>query len=335
MKKLLSKCLGFLVPLCLIVLIPTLLYIDKDVHSDFGDKDNYSWKYNVQSLGDISTKKLLTSPVKYNSFILGSSRTAGVYACYLEKKITDSKFLHYTSWSDPIEGIYKKLKLVDSLGYPIDNVIMYLDTDYTFKFKGKCRPNDHYLVTGDTRAKYLFKHYQSFFSRMDLNKVKILLGAEIEGEAFPNWESDVFTNDYNHKCSDSIIATYGNIKNPKTFKAGIDSLKTSGFFYERPKKQTYQSSQISNFEHDVLLNIKALFKKHKTNYYIVITPLYSQLKFSDKDMKIIEDCFKGNVYDFSGKTEITDNIYNYPDKEHFTTSVSKHILDSIIKISPK
>ena len=69
-----------------LVLLICALYILKDPYEDFGNHTNYSWKFHFQALGDISTKKLLNSTVRYNTFILGSSRTTSLYACYLQKK---------------------------------------------------------------------------------------------------------------------------------------------------------------------------------------------------------------------------------------------------------
>ena len=103
-----------------------LMYLNKDPYLDFGVYSDYSWKYRFQQMGDLGTKKLLTkSKSSYNSFILGSSRTTGIYACYLEKINTNAKFFHYVNFNESIGGIYSKLYLLDSLGYSLDNIIIY------------------------------------------------------------------------------------------------------------------------------------------------------------------------------------------------------------------
>src|SRR6185369_17091608 len=125
MKRFVVNTICFFGILLLAVIPPTLLYIERDVYSDFGNYKNYSWKYNFQGLGDISTKKLINSSIAYNSFIFGSSRSAELYACYLNKKIKNARFFHYANWYETIGGIYAKLKLLDSLKYHLDNVIIY------------------------------------------------------------------------------------------------------------------------------------------------------------------------------------------------------------------
>jgi hypothetical protein len=310
-----------------------ILYLNKDPYLDFGVYTDYSWKYRFQQMGDLATKKLLTkTKASYNSFIMGSSRTTGIYGCYLEKKITNSKFFHYVNFNESIGGIYSKLYLLDSLGYRLDNIIIYLDTDTTFKNYGEVNFADHYLLTKKTKFKSQLEHFKLFMI-LNSDKINILLGNELKGESFPNWTSDLKTNDPNHICSDSIILSYKNhdkLKDKEYLKS-IDSLKKTGFMFKRDKMQKYEGNQISKIEFVLLTKIKGLFDKHKSNYYIIITPLYDQLKFSKSDIEKLNNVFKNKLYDFSGINKITDNEFNYPDRSHFLPYISKQIMDSILK----
>jgi hypothetical protein len=112
----------------------------------------------------------------------------------------------------------------------------------------------------------------------------------------------------------------------------IDSLKRQGVFYDRPDVQKYEDIQISPGEQKTLIGIKQIFDKHNTMYNIIITPLYDQSKFNRKDRDLIVSLFPGRVVDFSGKNEITEDVYNYPDRKHFQPYIMKNILDSIIKV---
>jgi len=313
-----------------IVLFFSILYVKRDVYYDFRTYKNYSWKYNFQVLGDVSTKKLLNSHTNYNTFIFGSSRTVSLYACYLQSILKNSKVFHYGSWNETIGGIYEKLKLLDSLGYHLDNVIFYLDTDFTFLGDGKCRPNDYYLFTHLKKFNYYFGHYEAFFSDLDLDKFKILLGQKVEGEIFPNWQSDTITNDYYH-CSDSLIIAYGKRNLSKAYYHKIDSLTKVGFLYKRYDVQKFKEKQISDPEIEMINGILGILNKHHSKYYAIITPLYDQLKFNEADMQILKKSFGNNLYDFSGINGFTEDKLNYPDKVHFTQYVSRQILDSIIK----
>jgi|GEM_PF-1300076 len=331
MRKFIVKIFSFSIVPFILILVPTLLYMKRDVYADFKQYNNYSWKYSFQQLGDLSTKKLLKAPNnKYNSFIFGSSRTTGVYACYLQHKIPNAHFFHYANWNESIGGMDEKLKLLDTLGYNISNVVIYLDTDNTFENDGVCHPSDHYLLTQKSERDYMLSHYKSFFSSLNADKIKILCGMPVSGGIYPNWESDPVTNDCKHFCTDSIIAAYGDVLHDEKFIHKMDSLKANGFLYKRSATQQYRPQQISAGEERMLLNIKRIFDKHNTSYYIVIAPLYDQEKFAPADMAILRRCFGSRLYDFSGINAITNNVYNYPDRKHFQPYISKMILDSVI-----
>jgi hypothetical protein len=326
------KLLKFSFVALIIFAIQFLLYFRADPYDDFKVKSNYSWKYSFQSLGDVSTKSLLASKRKHNSFIFGSSRSTGVYACYLEDKIPDSKFFHFASWNETIGGIHRKLVLIDCLKYSIDNVVIYIDTDFTFKGEGKCSELEHYLVLGESKYGYYWKHFQHFFSIVGVDKIKILFGKEPGERLYPNYQSDPIRNDHNHICKDLVIRDYGVIKSKTKYYKKIDSVRNNNNRFNRLGYETSsEKKQISNGEELMLSEIKKIFTKHNTNFKIIITPLYDQVKFHSKDIESLNSIFEYKIYDFSGKNYITDDIYNYADPLHFNKSISKQIIDSVFK----
>ena len=113
-------------------------------------------------------------------------------------------------------------------------------------------------------------------------------------------------------------------------RSRIDSLIQAGVLYNRDKTQKFKEKQISPSEEDLLLKIKEIFTKHNTNYYIVIPPLYDQLKFNLSDFQIIKNIFGDNVYDYSGINKFTNDVYNYPDGIHFQYYLTKQIIDSVV-----
>jgi hypothetical protein len=237
---------------------------------------------------------------------------------------------HYGNWNESIGGMLEKLKLLDTLGYDIQNVILYLDTDFTFAGDGKCKPYDHYLLTQESKINYYFSHYKEFFSNS--RDINILFGWKVDKGLFPNWNSDLTTNDGNHQCSDSVINTYGEIHFTKEYQYKIDSMVKIGFLYSRPLKQEYKDNQISMDELHMIDEMVKIFTRHGTKYYVIITPLYDQLKFSSEDEKLLKAHFgEKNIYDFSGINSYTSNPANFPDRKHFNTLVTKQMIDSVLK----
>jgi hypothetical protein len=322
-----SLALFSLLPALLIALL-AYFYSKKDLFMDFKVYKNYSWQYTFQSLGDLATKKLLHSPAKYNSFILGSSRATSVYACYLQKKIPNSQFFNYANFAETIGGMYARTRLLDSLGYSLDNVLIYIDTDNSFANAGRPKINDHYLINNESKGLYYYNHFRFLLS--DADAFKILLGFHVPGE--PDYHSDPVTNDSYHVCSDSSINVFGDSVLNTYDRSLYDSLKKTGkVFYKRPAEQKFLADQIIPYDETVMLKMKELFHKHKTHYYIVITPLYDQMKFSPNDFKILKKIFGDHLYDFSGHNAFTNKEDNYPDGIHFHHHISKQMIDDIIK----
>jgi hypothetical protein len=340
MKTFLKKILFATLLPGLFYVIVFIFYRTYDVYQDFGTYPNYSWKYEFQSLGDLSTKKLINSKKNYNTsknyntFIFGSSRTTSLFACYVQNQLEDSKAFHFGNWNESIGGILEKIKLLDSLHYQLSNIMIYIDTDYTFEGDGRCKPYDHYLLTHAPRPTYLMNHFSSFLSNKE--NYKILLGGAPPKDRFPNRHSDPVTNDPYHKCTDSTVRSYGFDPFIRADSLKIDSLKKSGFFYARSKRQKYLDEQISSSESKIIDGIVKILNRHRAKLYVIITPLYDQRKFNPEDISILRTAFGESLYDFSGINAITNNEYNYkPDRKHFREVVSKKIFDSIIAPSER
>jgi len=334
-KLFLKRIVQFLFLPIMITGVMSLLYLKADPFLDFR-KDNYSWKYFFQGLGDLATKKLIDSNLKYNSFIFGSSVSANVYACYLQNKIPESIFFHYADWGETVEGVYNKMKFIDSSGYEIKNVFWFIDANRTFMYSGTDRIDNHYLLTGQKKRDYLIYHFKAYyksifnFNSYSKDRIKILLGLPVEGEIFPNWNSDLFTNDTNHSCDTVNFENYAKIDSKTELKNKVDSLRNTGkFFHKRDTIQQYNEIQIVEMKKELLLKIYDLFKKHNTNFYIVITPAYDQKKFDPLDYAILNSLFGDRLYDFSGINDFTNNDYNYYDGTHYQKYISKHIIDQI------
>jgi hypothetical protein len=219
---------------------------------------------------------------------------------------------------------------LDEKGYDLKNIMVYIDTDYTFDGEGKLSPMDHYLITKESKFKYYYNHLISFFSNFDTDKLKILMGKGEQTSSFVNRKLDPVTNDFNHECSADEIRKYQYVQSDEEFKHKMDSLKKSGFMYERPKTQQYKSPQISEEEKVMIEKIATLLEKHHSKYFVVLTPLYDQQKLNNKDFYILKKYFKNNLYDFSGKNKYTEDFYNYPDRIHFQNYISKQIIDSVV-----
>ena len=101
-------------------------------------------------------------------------------------------------------------------------------------------------------------------------------------------------------------------------------------FYTRDTIQHYGKPEIGPEQLRLLNNIKSILAAHHTNYRIVISPLYDQLKLDPADRAALEQIFgKEYVFDFSGINNITADKHNYYEISHYRIPACTYILDRI------
>lgn len=76
----------------------------------------------------------------------------------------------------------------------------------------------------------------------------------------------------------------------------------------------------------LLSDIHRLFVRGNTNYKIVVSPLYDQIKLNPHDKKKLDSIFgENNVFDFSGINEFTKDSLNYYEASHYRPHVAKRL----------
>ena len=75
--------------------------------------------------------------------------------------------------------------------------------------------------------------------------------------------------------------------------------------------------------------IKNILERNKTNYKIVLSPVYDQIKFSRQDKKILKTIFGAHLYDFTGANFITNDIINWYETSHYRPNIADTILNII------
>ena len=69
---------------------------------------------------------------------------------------------------------------------------------------------------------------------------------------------------------------------------------------------------------------------NKTNYRIIISPLYNQIKLNNQDLDYLKQLFgKDNVFDFSGINKFTKDYNNYYESSHYRPHIAREIMQLI------
>ncbi len=315
----------------LIVLLIAYIYFDPfKVIRSYKD---YSNPFVIPNRDYISTTMFLKNNkrFKYNSFIFGSSRVLAYkpesWLRHLSEK--DKPFMFDASM-ESIYGIYTKIKFLDSLNVPMKNVLIIICRDETFNHSENHEGHlyiKHPSVSGESAMtfqsqffkaylspKFLFNFYYYVFS----GKYESFMSGYIEHRKMAY---DTITNQLRIIDQETEIT-----ENPAKYYR-----KRSQLFYTRKAEQVDSVQRINSKQLFMLQEIKRILEKHLTNYKIVISPLYEQVKFSGPDQNILNTIFRKNLYDFSGKNQFTELITNYYETSHYRPNVGDSIFEIIYR----
>jgi hypothetical protein len=329
MRLFLKTLLIFFIPFIVFILI----YLVTDPFKIFYEYDNYYAKDDFVSLNRsvINTKTYLKNrkDIQYNAFIFGSSRTIAVSTKdWIKFLPDDAKPFHYDGNAEVLYGINHKIKFIDIKSDSIKYAIIFIDQ----MLLGDMANNvdhlyiEHPLVSSESwlgyhlvfikaflNPKFFFGYYYFKYT----GKYKKFMGSKILNLKYPNiW--DPIT-------SDLFLGLETEIKN--------DSI---GYFSKRlnminlKKIVKPKDLQPNDQEIELLVEIKEIFDKHKTDYKIVSNPFISQFPLCVEQKELLKKIFgKENVFDFSGKNRFSLQIHNFYDASHFRPKVAREILKEI------
>ena len=315
----------------ILLLLSTYIYFDPfKVIRDYSDYSNSIITLNRDYISTTMFNKNYNKK-RYNSFVFGSSRTLAFrpnsWLKYLSDK--DRPFM-YDAACESIIGIYLKLRYLDSKKVELKNVLIILCRDVSFNLTDYQKGGvfiHHPATTGQDDLSYQFEFFNSytrprflyqFYSPLIYDAFKIHMPGYIE---YHKVSYDTVTN----------LTMLSELEAEITQNQTAYYAKRKGEFYERFGEQIDSIQRISEKHIFMLKEIKRILKKNNTNYKVVLTHLYEQIKYNNADLIFLKNLFGSNLYDFSGKNSYTENQTNYYESSHFKPYIGDSILAIIYK----
>jgi hypothetical protein len=315
--------------------IPFLLLIGGYLYFDpfkvIRKYNSYTAPYVLTNRDYVSTEMFFNNYNKYayNSFIFGSSRTVAFRASSWKKKLhpQDSPF-SFDASAENIYGIYTKIKLLDSLHVKIDNALVLLCRDASFReldnTAGHIFIKDPRVAGGNKWVfqavflkAYLTPYFlYCFYDYEFTHQYKEHMKGFIEDRRVT---FDSVTNEMDIVDQEQEI-----IRNPQGYYE-----KKKSIFYPRHGETTDSVQQINASYQHMLEEIRNIFVKNHTDYKIILSPLYDEMKFSNEDMRVLHNLYGKHLYDFTGKNYFTDDITHYYENSHFRPAVGDSIMSVI------
>jgi hypothetical protein len=306
-----------------------------DFFKIFGFQDYYSTHYFGLNREVVTTTTYnhFRSSEKFNSFIFGSSRSQA-YKCekwknYLEP---EAKPFHFDASGDGIWGISKKIEYIDRSNDTLKNALIVLDR-MSLTITGP--RSGHLFVTMPCVSQESGVGYYFEFLKASLNPK--FLCTYVDFSIFKEIREYMANCIVRNKFKDRVDVKNCDIWDGWDQEIQEDSigyyrfLKEKKVFYKRPGKENLRTD-ITPAEIAQLKSIKHIFDKHKTRFKIVISPIYDQIPMEENQIKLLEEVFgTQNIYNFSGKNELTEPIYNFYEASHYRPHVANQIMKEIYK----
>ena len=265
----------------------------------------------------------------FNSFIFGNSKTLA-FQCedWKQHLNPDAIPYHYDASAESIFGIYHKLKFIDKLHDSINNVIILMDNTVlldTVESSGALFLHHPATIDGSW-AKFQLAFITTYFSKAFFLK-------NLDFQLFKKYRS------YMNAAVDPRDIRYDTINNNYYLYGQEVEFQKNPDAYLKNNKKRFKSRGNTYMEHEsaiqagqlnLLKKTKALLDKHHTHYQIIVSPIFDQVCFNKKDLKILEDIFgKEYVHDYSGINKYTKDIHNFYESAHYRPVVAHDIMDNI------
>jgi hypothetical protein len=265
----------------------------------------------------------------YNSFIFGNSRSIFYQISDWKSHIgQNNSCFHFDAAAETIFALHKKILYIDSKKVNIDNVLLVLDKELLKPDK----PNEGtlYEISPQLVNNYnLVRFHLIFFSAFTSPNFFIpVIYFRLTNKTLPFMKDtldyrpgsyDPYTNEVQFEIFEKMI-----VDNKYYTKERLN------VFYERGTIQEYSQPSILSSQKLMLKDIYDVFLKHNTNFKIIISPLYDQIKLNQNDLEYLKRLFgKKNVFDYSGINNFTKDYTNFYENSHYRPHVSRKILDEI------
>jgi hypothetical protein len=270
---------------------------------------------------------------KYNSFIFGNSRSltyeVGEWKKYLAP---GSSCYHFDAAGESLYSLYKKLEFVDKKNADIDNVLLILDHSILMQSRPK---TGHLfmicpaLVNDSNLLNFHLTNFKAFLAPKFLYAYT---DSKISDTIKPYMKEGGLLIDH--------LISYDAVSNEIRSDYYEELIKANQYytpkrisvFYKRDTVSTYSPATIKENQKVLLSSIYRLFKKHGTNYKVIINPLYNQKKLNKADLDYLNTLFGENrVFDYSGINAFTNDYHNYYEASHYRPCVANAILKNIYK----
>ena len=261
---------------------------------------------------------------RYQSFILGNSRTLAFTVHDWAKYTHDPSGFHYDALAESLFGVWKKLQFLESQGAELKNVLIICDP----QLLAQTRDIDSHLfrkdprLTGELPFRFQLSFFRAYLARFFFFHYWKL---KLTGQVTPGME-DLF----NTRGGGIAPITNDMLLTEVEQQIAADSV---GFYAHnpglppRPARPPVSPAVIGPEAKQQLAAIRTILARHHANYHFVISPLYSQEALNPADLAyLVRTVGQAHIHNFSGVNEFTSHPGYYYEASHYRPLVGRKIM---------
>ena len=314
----------FIMVICYIIIDPFKVIWDYDLYYQSDD-------FIQLNRGFVSAKHYANhhNEYHYNSYIFGNSRSIVFHEKEWKKYIPKTSVCyHFDAFGGGVKELYYEIKYVSERD-TLKNALLILDHELlsTNENEGILLSLPPILKNGKGTLKFQLEYFMAFY-KIDffLSYIDYRMNKEFD----PNLES-YFIKPNRRMGYDPINNELFWEQQEESIEKGTyyDSIMIKHFDYRQSHGKVVEPA-INDERMEMLKEIKSIFNAQKTDYKIVISPLYAQKKLNPIDLQILYDIFdQNNVFDFSGVNKWTSDYHNYYEISHYRSCVANEIMQIV------
>ena len=324
----------FCVLLCLPIAVMVVFYIIEDPYKVIWHYDNYYPSDNVIVLnrGYVSAMHYINYQKEYgyDSFIFGNSRSIAFQEKEWKKYIPESsRCYHFDVSRGSIRELYGEINYINESGGALRNALIVLDIGMLWwtENKGILYMMPPILKNQTGTVAFHYEYFKSFYEHdffcayIDYKTNKEFKPYMMDYFLNPRWKNGYNpTNNelYWDKQEESISeGTYYDAERIRCFENA-----------QFPEKPSYCA--LNDERKELFRRIKVLFDIQKTDYRLIISPLYDQIKINPDDLQFLYNVFgEEYVFDFSGINKWNEDFHNYYEASHYRPCVANEIMEIV------
>jgi hypothetical protein len=324
-----------ILPVLLLGLVPLMLLLGWYLYSDpfmvVHKYRDFSNSFVIPNRDYVSTEmyRINRSERHINSFIFGSSRALAFRPMIWRKYLDEAAVpFIYDASGESVYGIVAKLRYIEESGGDISNALILLCRDGAFDSMGN--PSEHLSIKHPAISKESALYFQFVFFRAFLN-IKFLVSHlvySIDGEFRPFMNGLIEKRKITINPEDNSLVIIDQEKEINEFSE-VYYRKRRAIFHTMRRERRDTVQRITDEYLRQLVEMKEILSRHQTDYRIVLTPIYDQVRFNDRDMVVLQQLFGQQLWDFTGRNWITDDISNWYEPYHFRPFVADSIMSVV------